>query len=101
MMQTVKSFREVCQKSGKSPAIVHTFFPFLDYAYWAVLVYDSGVGNKGRIFIFASRDALQFLADSEHWYADETFRVCLEIFFQLYTIHGQHDGRIFPCVFSL
>ena len=44
---------------------------------------------------------MQFLADSEHWYADVTFRVCPEIFFQLYTIHGQRDGRIFPCVFSL
>ena len=65
------------------------------------LVYDSGVGDKVRILIFASQDALQFLADSEHWYAVGTFRVCLEIFFQLYTIHGQSDGRIFPCVFSL
>ena len=27
--------------------------------------------------------------------------VCPEIFFQLYTIHGQCDGGIFPCVFSL
>ena len=30
-----------------------------------------------------------------NWYADGTFRVCLEIFFQLYT-----DERIFPSVFS-
>ena len=59
------------------------------------LVYDSGVGVEERIFIFGSQDALQFLADSEHWYADGTFRVCPEISFQLYTIHGQRDGRIF------
>ena len=52
------------------------------------LVNDSSVGDEKRIFIFASQDALQFLADSEHWYADVTFRVCPEIFFQLYTIHG-------------
>ena len=62
------------------------------------LVYDSGVGNEERIFIFASQDALQFLADSKNWYADGTFRVCPEIFFQLY---GQREGRIFPCLFSL
>ena len=31
------------------------------------LVYDSGAGDEERIFIFASQDALQFLADSEHW----------------------------------
>ena len=65
------------------------------------LVYDSGVGDEKRIFIFASQDALQFLADSKHWYANGTFKVCPEIFFQLYTVYGQCDGRIFPCVFSL
>ena len=64
------------------------------------LVYDSGVGDKERILIFASQNALQLLADSEHWYADGTFKICLEIFFQLYTIHGQCDGRIFLCVLS-
>ena len=44
------------------------------------LVYDSGVGDKERTFIFASQDALHFLVDSRHWYADGTF-VCPEIFF--------------------
>ena len=64
-------------------------------------MYDSGVGDEEGIFAFASQAALQFLADSEHWCADDTFRICPEIFFQLYTIHGQRDRRIFPCVFSL
>ena len=58
------------------------------------LIYDSSVEDEERIFIFISQDALQFLADSEHWHADVIFRVCLKIFFQLYTIHGQRDGRI-------
>ena len=66
-----------------------------------LLVYDSDVGDEERIFIFASQDALRSLVDSKRWYADGTFRVCPEIFFQLYTIHDQRDGRIFPCVFSL
>ena len=59
------------------------------------LVCDSGVGDEERIFIFVSQDALQFLADSEHWYADGMFKVCPEISFQFY-IHGQRDGRILP-----
>ena len=63
------------------------------------LVYDSGIGE--RIFISASHGALPFLADLEHWYAYGMFRVCKEIFFQLYNTHGQPDARIFPCVFSL
>ena len=36
--------------------------------------------------LFASQDTLQFFADSEHWYADGTFKVCPEIFFQLYSM---------------
>ena len=35
-------------------------------------------------------------SSSSKFYADGTFWVCLEIFFQLYTINGQRDGRIFP-----
>ena len=65
------------------------------------LVLDSGVGDHERMFIFASPQGLQFLADSEHWYADGTFKVCPEVFYQLYTVHGQRNGRIFPCVFAL
>ena len=65
------------------------------------LPYDSGVGDEERIFIFASQGALHFLEDSVHWYADGKFRVCPEIIFQMYTIHGQRNGRIFPCVFAL
>ena len=31
-------------------------------------MYYSGVGDKEKIFIFASQDALQIFGDSEHWY---------------------------------
>ena len=41
------------------------------------------------------------MADSEHWYADGTCKVCPEVFYQLYTVHGQRNGRIFHCVFAL
>ena len=57
--------------------------------------------NEERISVFASQDALQFLADSEQWYADGIFRVYPEIFFQLYTMHGQRDGIISLSMFSL
>ena len=61
------------------------------------LIFDSGVGDQDRIFIFASEIGLQILRESEHWYADGTFKVCPEIFYQLYNV----GGSIFPCVFSL
>ena len=53
------------------------------------LVFDSGVRDPKRIFVFASEQGRQFLAESEHWYADGTFKVCPELFFQLYTVYGQ------------
>ena len=64
------------------------------------MIFDSGIGDHERIFIFASELCLQCLAESEHWYADITFKVSPELFFQLYAIHGQQRGNIFPCVFG-
>ena len=65
------------------------------------MILDSGIGDHERMFIFASELGLQCLAESENWYADGTFKVSPELFFQLYTIHGQQPGSIFPCVFGL
>ena len=44
-----------------------------------------------REFLFSNHSFCNFWADSEHWYADGTFRVCPEFFFQLHTLHGQRD----------
>ena len=50
------------------------------------LLFDSGVGDAERILIFLSQQGLEFLSNSEHWYADGTFKVCPEVFFS--SIHG-------------
>ena len=65
------------------------------------MIFDSGIRDHERKFIFASELGLQCLAESEHFYADGTFKVSPELFFQLYTIHGHQRGNIFPCVFGL
>ena len=44
---------------------------------------------------------LSILRDSKSWFADGTFKVVPQQFYQLYTIHAEKDGRIFPCVYSL
>ena len=44
------------------------------------LVFDSGIGDPERIFIFTSDLGLQFLYESDQWYADGTFKVCLRYF---------------------
>ena len=65
------------------------------------LAFDSGVGDDQRMFIFASPQGLQALGNSEHWFADGTFKVCPEVFYQVYTVHAENGGRIFPCIFAL
>ena len=65
------------------------------------LAYDSGVGDANRILIFASPQSIRLLGRSSHWFADGTFKVCPELFFQLYTVHAHDNGRIFPCAFAL
>ena len=65
------------------------------------LLYDSGIGDVNRIFIFATNQALDLLANSDDWFCDGTFKVCPEVFFQLYTVHAKANERIYPCAFAL
>ena len=65
------------------------------------LLLDNGVDDPERFFIFCTKCGLQLLGQSQHWYADGTFKVCPQVFFQVYTIHAQVNGQILPCVFSL
>ena len=44
---------------------------------------------------------LSLLAESQSWYADGTFKIVPEQFFQLYTIHAEKDSMIIPCVYAL
>ena len=44
---------------------------------------------------------MRLLAHSDNWFCDGTFKVCPDIFYQLYTIHAQVNGRVLPCVYGL
>ena len=65
------------------------------------LLFDSGVGDVNRLIIFATNDAIRLLATNPHWFMDGTFKVCPEIFFQIYTIHVLINHQVFSCVFAL
>ena len=65
------------------------------------LLYDSGVADANRIFIFGSPDAVSLLEQSAHWFCDGTFKVVPEIFYQLYTVHAKVGTNIFPCLYAL
>ena len=65
------------------------------------LIFDGGQGDAERIFIFVTNQSLQLLSLSQNWFGDGTFKACPQIFFQIYTIHAQIDGYIFPCICAL
>ena len=65
------------------------------------LLFDSGVDDPERIFVIATQQCMRLLATSEHWFMDGTFKLCPEIFYQIYTIHALINNQIFPCVFGL
>ena len=65
------------------------------------LLYDSGFGDINRLILFATSKMLSILKSSHNWFADGTFKVAPPQFYQLYTIHAEKDGYVFPCVYSL
>ena len=61
------------------------------------LMYDSGQVEK-RIVIFATKRNLQLLSQSNHWYADGTFKTVPLLFHKL---HGLKQKGSLPLVFAL
>ena len=64
------------------------------YANEQFLIFDSEQGDADRNFIFGTNLSLQLPSQSQNWFGDGTFKVCPQIFFQIYTIHAQLNGRI-------
>lgn len=55
----------------------------------------------GRMLIFSTATNLNILTRSHKWYADGTFSVTPNLFYQLYTIHAEHGGTIIPLVYAV
>ena len=66
-----------------------------------ILIFDSGVGENERILIFATQEGFHFLSNNSHWFMDGTFKLCPEIFYQIYTIHPLNNNHVLSCVFAL
>ena len=64
------------------------------------LIFDECVEGE-RVLIYPSAQNLLHLSCSKTWYGDVTFSVIPPFFKQLYTIHGEYLGSIFPMVFCL
>ena len=65
------------------------------------LLYDSGYGDQQRIVIYGTHKFLSLLRNCDSWFCDGTFSVVPDLFTQLYTIHAEMDGVIFPCIYAL
>ena len=50
------------------------------------LLYDSGICDINRILVFGTEAGLNALEKYCEWAADGTFRLCPEIYYQLYTV---------------
>ena len=44
------------------------------------LLFDSGVGDINRMFIFATNDGIVMLSNSSQWFGDGNFKICPQIF---------------------
>ena len=64
------------------------------------LLFDSGP-SEDRILIFSTWRNLQLMSNSQHWFADGTFKTTPSLFDQLYTIHGIKYNNVIPLVFIL
>lgn len=64
------------------------------------LLYDSGP-TETRILIFSTQRNLHFLAQSDMWFVDGTFKTVPLIFNQLFTIHGVKEKQFLPLVYVL
>jgi hypothetical protein len=63
------------------------------------LLHDGGAEHK--FLLFGTRQNLEILAASDHWYMDGTFSVVPPLYSQMYTIHVMHSGHHIPCIYGL
>ncbi|XP_022161380.1 uncharacterized protein LOC111027331 [Myzus persicae] len=56
---------------------------------------------ESRILVFATKENLDLLSKSDHWFADGTFKSCPPLFTQVYTIHVIKHNLVIPVVFAL
>lgn len=106
MRRTIRSQKQTNANLPPLPASIADI-PVLPAEYQTTLsgqqfqLYDSGVGDATRIFIFGSRDGVTLLQQSGNWFCDGTFKVVPELFYQLYTVHALVQTNVFPCIYAL
>ena len=96
--RTIRNYKKVSQVSCGNPTCAAEILIPSKYEITLkqepFLLYDSGYGDNKRMIVFTTPKFLSLLQQSNKWYADGTFKVVPEYFFQLYTIHAEKDQTI-------
>ena len=53
------------------------------------------------LIIFTTASNLSILKSCKHWFADGTFKVCSDEFYQMFTLHGLFKSQVVPLVYGL
>ncbi|CAB4481026.1 unnamed protein product [Rhizophagus irregularis] len=112
VIKAIKLLKERSQQSNNNPVQViqsivagtsqdaYPYLPSRD----ALRQMDLTVGEE-KVLIFTTTSNIKYLAQSNFWLADRTFKTVPTIFRQLYTIHGSigsnENSRIMPLVYAL
>ncbi|CAF1501616.1 unnamed protein product [Adineta ricciae] len=54
-----------------------------------------------KLIIYTTSSNLSVLKICKHWFADGTFKVCPDDFYQLFTLHGLLKSQVVPLVYGL
>lgn len=65
------------------------------------VLYDNGQDADHRVILFGSRRTLQDMGNSRRWYGDGTFKSRPKIAAQLYILHYEKNGQVFPGFYYL
>ena len=53
------------------------------------------------LIVFTTASNLSILKSCKHWFADGTFKVCPDEFYQMFTLHGLFKSQVVPLVYGL
>ncbi|CAF2117211.1 unnamed protein product, partial [Rotaria magnacalcarata] len=57
--------------------------------------------EDNELIIFTTKTNLSILKQNKHWFADGTFKVCPDDYYQLLTLHAMMTNAIIPLVYGL
>lgn len=53
------------------------------------------------LIVFSTASNLSILKSCKHWFADGTFKVCPDDYYQMFTLHGLFKSQVIPLVYDL